>query len=91
MTALLLLVYLLWVVIAPGALAVHLLRLEAHRLEALLYGGLIGVVVVPFFCVEAAALLGVFATPGVVAGIVTVPNGAMAAALVHRRKRLNIS
>ena len=89
MTALLVVAYLSWVVLAPGALAVLLLRLEAQRLEALLYGGLLGLVLVPFLCVEVAVLLGVFVTPGIVAGIVAVPNVAMAAALYRRRKRLD--
>ncbi len=86
MTALLVFVYLSWVVVAPGALAVYLLRLEARRLEALLYGGLIGIAVVPFLCVEVAVLLGVFVTPGVIAAIVAVPNVTMAAALYRRRR-----
>lgn len=85
MSVLWVLLYLLYVLALPGALAVRLLRVEA-RLEGVLLGAMLGLVVVPFAGVHAAVLLGVHVTPGLVAAVVTILNGAMAAALWRRAR-----
>jgi len=88
MSALLVLLYLLYVLGLPGVLAVRILRVEA-RLEAVLLGGMVGLVVVPLAGVQAAAITGAHVTPGLVAGVVTSLNGAMAGVLWRRARRQN--